>query len=390
MDKTRDFGVEIECLSRISEHDLCLHIRAMFRENGINHSCSTTFYGHETGDNRNMWKIKPDASVHTNRSRRGSHGYAFEIISPRLAGTEGLDILRKVLDLINSNVAVNVSCGLHVHHDIKTGEDVRLVMNAWIDHEKFFFACLPNSRQTNRYCKKWNDSRNTLNKLEIGHSRSASIIKHAVRRFWSNQYWDRYRSLNMEGWLLRGAIEFRLHSGTTEFEKIGAWIRLTQSFVVLALEGKFMNFKARTVTEFADFVRNNLSSENGTVASSSTFPHIHPDAKRKRLPRQGTKTRRMADLVLAGMWTKEEIVAILDAEFEPSNKGHNFQFTCRLSDFANMKHGFGWNIVVDENGVIKVDAMTVDAEGSGETEDHEAINWFVGRVNHFAHSFVTV
>ena len=38
--------------------------------------------------------------------------------------------------------------------------------------------------------------------------------------------WTRYRTVNLNSYVKYGTIEFRQHGGTTEFEKIEAWIIL--------------------------------------------------------------------------------------------------------------------------------------------------------------------
>jgi hypothetical protein len=99
----RGFGVELELTSPLCADS----VASALTDAGI--ETHDEPYNHER---RTYWKIVPDGSL------RGRSMYAFELVSPVLHGEDGLRTVEAVCNkLIELNVTVNVSCGLHVHHD---------------------------------------------------------------------------------------------------------------------------------------------------------------------------------------------------------------------------------------------------------------------------------
>ena len=95
---------------------------------------------------------------------------------------------------------VNKSCGLHVHLDCRKYTEPEVIEQA----KKFGYTLdvlerlVPKSRRDNNYCK-----------LEVGTPSG-----------------DRYKAINLASYRERQTIEVRLHSGTTDFNKIINWARL--------------------------------------------------------------------------------------------------------------------------------------------------------------------
>lgn len=106
---------------------------------------------------------------------------------------------------------VNTSCGLHIHLDCrgKTEGDVRAIakrMTAWLIALKEF---VPESRRNN------ND--------------------YAALSFSET---NRYRAVNFTAFRKYKTLEIRLHSGTVDYTKIIAWIRLCELLFVLNTKPK--------------------------------------------------------------------------------------------------------------------------------------------------------
>ena len=183
------FGIEIEIAS-------CLGGKAglieALRSKGI--ACRSEFYNHNT---RDYWKIVDDASV--------SGG--FELVSPICKGQDGLDEVELVCEALEMvDAQVDRRCGLHVHHDAtqikgKFADLVQLYQNL----ENTIDTIMPPSRrgQNNGYCK---------------------TVKGKTEE---NLVADRYHKVNLDSYLKHGTAEFRQHSGTVEFPKIGGWIMIT-------------------------------------------------------------------------------------------------------------------------------------------------------------------
>jgi hypothetical protein len=141
-----------------------------------------------------IWaRVGPDGSI---QDRGKGVGSEYKILLKR----SELEVrLHKLCGLIKDH-HVNTSCGLHIHLDCrdKTDDEVRKIakrMDSWLKALQEF---VPESRRTNSYCK-------------FGFSVS-----------------DRYRAVNYTSFGKFKTLEIRLHSGTVDYTKIIAWIRLLE------------------------------------------------------------------------------------------------------------------------------------------------------------------
>lgn len=201
----RKFGIEIEFVGAC-QHEVARAINAT----GVN--CQTSYYTHRT---TSFWKIVPDSSL------REIRGYAFELVSPILQGSEGLEQLLKVCEALNSvdGVTVNRSCGLHIHldaHDLKPLH-VKSLMSRYAKYEDQIDSLLPRSRRNTQWARK-------INTTEQERVKGSTTLQQLARH-------NRYFKVNLTNLTSRGAIEFRQHSGTTEFKKIANWLSFLMAFV---------------------------------------------------------------------------------------------------------------------------------------------------------------
>jgi hypothetical protein len=141
-----------------------------------------------------IWaRQKTDGSIRT-------HGKGDAIEYNLLLKRSELEVrLHKFCGLIKNHF-VNQSCGLHIHLDCrdKSADDVKKIakrMDSWLYALREF---LPESRRDNSYCK-------------FGVSTS-----------------DRYRAVNFTAFGKYQTLEVRIHSGTIDYTKIIAWIRLLE------------------------------------------------------------------------------------------------------------------------------------------------------------------
>lgn len=209
---THKFGIEIEAYN--------CDMRRLARElqdAGI--TVAVEGYNHTTREN---WKLVTDGSLQGNDT--------FELVSPILVGEAGLKELEKVcwvLDLCDARI--NDSCGLHVHLDAE-GFNMNTWKNLALTYkhlESLIDAFMPGARRNNSYCK-------SLNHVSDERIKSAGTID-ALRDVFSR---DRYHKVNFEAYSRHKTVEFRQHSGTTNFTKIENWVRFLNGLITFAKQDK--------------------------------------------------------------------------------------------------------------------------------------------------------
>lgn len=104
--------------------------------------------------------------------------------------------------LVELEAKVNTSCGLHVHLDMrnKSNAQIEVIQHNLNKSLNILFAVVPKSRRTSNYCQK----------------RVAT---------------EKYSAFNTGHLDTYGTIECRLHSGSTDFEKIKNWCLVLKSIV---------------------------------------------------------------------------------------------------------------------------------------------------------------
>lgn len=363
MDVNRTFGVEIEMSASVGRERLATILRTALES--VGHSVRVGDYSHATdANNTTMWMVESDGSL---RSTSPDHPYTMEVKTPVLKGVEGLKALKIATSVLSSVGHINKSCGLHVHHFIhenERGQHLRNLCNAWIENERHFMKCLPPSRHSNGYCKQWRGKPSIT---------ATEDIRYYIARNLGRKY-----TLNLTSLYQRGTVEFRMHSGTYEFEKISNWLIATQRFIIKAMRGDFIFQKSNTFDEFVqnmevDFDQEVMSRRTATVtaqsstSSAASVDHlhrglIHPDASKKKLPRPGTKAHTIATLLLRGA-TKEEIIEALDAEHGSIGYAKQKKFVAgQLTNMKNPKYSWGFRIQKNRrNGKYRI----VPHEGNG-------------------------
>jgi hypothetical protein len=207
--KGRAFGVEFE----ITYPDAYTVERALISA-GVpvrNRGC----YGRTDGT---KWEIKTDCSV---------NGHGVEVVSPKLKGKAGFEELEKVCAALNSVAAkVDRSCGLHVHHDFrrKPKSVVYKSVLAFVERQfEVMKMMAPSRRENYNYCPMWEDYHIQRLRGVLDYGTAHAIGPRGV--------------LNMAGYPRRGSIELRCHGGTTNYDKIAAWVRFGQAFFKAAEDG---------------------------------------------------------------------------------------------------------------------------------------------------------
>ena len=219
----RKFGIEIEAYNCSRER-----LARELREAGI--EVMVESYNHTT---RPHWKLVTDSSISGNDT--------FELVSPILVGEVGLRELEKVcwiLDLCD----VNGSCGLHVHIDAAgfSMETWRNLALSYKHLEPVIDRFMPASRRDNYYCKG------------LGHVSDEMIRSAQTVDELKNRIGNRYHKVNLEAYSRHKTVEFRQHSGTTNFTKMRNWVLFLHKLVTFATRGQVPTATALRNIPFLD------------------------------------------------------------------------------------------------------------------------------------------
>jgi len=287
INNNRKFGIEIELISQ-------LH-RPMLAEiiNRAGVPCRAEAYNHNT---RNHWKLVTDASL-------GNGGA--ELVSPILKGQDGLNQLKKVLDAINENgeVTVNRSTGLHVHHDARDLNGTQME-NIVLNYSKFssnINGVLPRSRRNSQWAR--------IQTSVARSSENAHTVADAC---------PRYSAVNLSSFSRHGTVEFRQHSGSTEYEKIASWIEFTQALVETS------NERATDGSWSGMFEFLNAGT---AVNTTQEFLNQFQQARHKKefSPAEGTKGRTVIDLMSEGM-TNESVLVTINRLFDTNSTSTSVRY----------------------------------------------------------------
>lgn len=167
----------------------------------------TPGYTHEVMD---TWKAVSDVSV-------SGRGGSAEIVSPILTRETFAPIVFDVVRCLrNVRAGVNRSAGMHVHIGVGdwSGDKRANFAQNWHALADAIDAMVAPSRRLNGSHSRWCQRRED--------SASAAL----VRRMRSGEQFtggDRRRSLNVESFISYGTFEIRIHQGSLNAQKIGAW-----------------------------------------------------------------------------------------------------------------------------------------------------------------------
>ena len=199
------FGVEIECFAASSS------IRQAASDNNVSYA----YEGYNHRSNNHYYKFVSDASV-------TGMDNPIECVSPVLkGGKDGLKSLEQCCKALNeANAKVNKTCGLHVHIGAEklSGEQY---VNVFVNYqmlEQLIDSFMPQSRRGNNngYCCSI-----------VSHNFNECHNHADVRR----ELRSRYHKVNAESFERHKTIEFRQHSGTTDFQKISMWVKFCAKLV---------------------------------------------------------------------------------------------------------------------------------------------------------------
>ena len=255
----RKFGIEIEVVN-LDRNTLTRKLREQ------NVECHFEGYTHRVTSH---WKIVTDSSV--------SGGY--ELVSPVLFGEEGLATVKKVLNCLNESKRntdmdlINYQCGLHVHIEAKdlSSHDIHQIATRYRDNESIIDAWMPQSRRGN---SRWAQSiQSSWSSRYLDAVQNLQETYTNVGNALRNCQNTRYSKINFtRAYANYKTIEFRHHSGTTDFNKISNWIEFLQNFVEQSTKCKqspsskiSSNYKPRKKSAMFSSIREQVASLGGKL-----------------------------------------------------------------------------------------------------------------------------
>lgn len=213
----RRFGVELELI--FPAGTTAANLSAALREAGLS-----------------GWQVTTDCSLRSYSTYSGGRGY--EIVSPILAGENGIDQIRTATRVLRSlGAKPNRSCGMHVHHEVvDLGlAGIKRLYRSWANNQGVINGLVAESRRPgateSRFC-------NAVSQRE------ADTVE-AARDLRTIRHGGKFKALNLSYVGSRGTIEIRQHQGTCDPEKIVSWVRFGQGLVDAAAEGRVVEPASR-------------------------------------------------------------------------------------------------------------------------------------------------
>lgn len=185
-------------------------------------------YSHSPISSSYKLAVEHDTSLHDESRYAGLRWSKIEVKSAPMEWAELERILPPALDVIKYfGARVNHSCGLHVHHHLPEVVDrpliVRNLQHLWWRFHKVMYGLVPPSRMSNHYCHPPLPQDATHYDNCFSHARLCGALART----------HRYCGLNLSNLAQRDrlTVEWRIHSGSTDYEKIRAWVLATQRWV---------------------------------------------------------------------------------------------------------------------------------------------------------------
>lgn len=179
----------------------------------------------------NYVTLKDDGSLRAEEEYKFCHELC--VIAPQ---KEFKDVLRRVINVLDeAGSRVNKTCGLHVHIDVRNRNKEQVFANL-VNAQDILYAMNPNSRLTGL---DENGERRTC------YSQKVTTTDFDVEMAGT----ERYKGINAKSYSKHKTIEVRIHSGSTNFEKIFNWV-----CILLAIADKDKVYKTK-VSEPELFVK---------------------------------------------------------------------------------------------------------------------------------------
>ncbi len=223
----RKMGIEIEVVLPIigtgDNRDVQNLLASVLTNHGI--EAISRSYTQQPVPSRCKMAVEHDMSLQDESKYAGLRWSKIEAKTMAMTWTQVEETLPQALEIIRyCGARVNYSCGLHVHHHfpevVERPQVVRSLQHLWWRFHKVIYGVLPPSRQTNTYCKPPMQADATQYDDCTSYARLCGLLSRT----------SRFQGLNLINLpnRQRMTVEWRLHAGTTDWQKIKAWILATQ------------------------------------------------------------------------------------------------------------------------------------------------------------------
>lgn len=182
-------------------------------------------YTHQPIPQGTLFAVEHDSSIRDEQRYAGISWAKVELKTAPLTWSDLARVLPPALDIVDYlGARTNVSTGLHVHHHlpevVEHPEVVRNLMHLWWRFHRVIYGLVAPSRRQNQYCKAPSAEDATRFDGIASYSRLAAKLARC----------DRYMGVNLTNLVSheRQTVEWRLHGGTTDWNKIKAWVLATQ------------------------------------------------------------------------------------------------------------------------------------------------------------------
>ncbi|MHC4093385.1 MAG: amidoligase family protein [Planctomycetota bacterium] len=172
--------------------------------------------------------IEHDMSLQDESKYAGLRWSKIEVKTMPMTWQEVEEVLPQAMEIVRyCGARVNHSCGLHVHHHLPEVTDkpevVRSLQHLWWRFHHVMYGIVASSRKANTYCHPPQRADAT----QYDNCRTYPRLCELLSRV------SRFNGLNLTNLsnAARQTVEWRLHSGTTDWEKIKVWTLATQRWV---------------------------------------------------------------------------------------------------------------------------------------------------------------
>lgn len=172
-----------------------------------------------------LWSVKNDDSLRNN-------GRELVLVEP-LAGADLMNALNQLAIVYKENTQLHCSerTSLHVHVDVRdlTVAQVRSIMAVYVAVESALYSACGKNRYNNIYCPGITASTTMAQSMR-------NMMQDNSKFFDGILGWCKYSGINLRAIAELGSIEFRMHEGTVQIERVHGWVNLILSLVEYAIE----------------------------------------------------------------------------------------------------------------------------------------------------------